>query len=103
DGGARIRIARYAPHPSWVGQNLVQIAEAQKSTPLDIALQITRNGGAAIVNFGMSESDVRHVMQIPWVATASDGRAYLPGPDRPHPRNYGTFPRKLGLYARDEQ
>ena len=42
-------------------------------------------------------------MQVPWVATASDGRAYLPGADRPHPRNYGTFPRKIGYYAIQEK
>ncbi len=42
-------------------------------------------------------------MQVPWVATASDGRSYLPGADRPHPRNYGTFPRKIGYYAVEEK
>ena len=51
----------------------------------------------------MSEDDVRHVMAIDWVATASDGRAYLPGSDRPHPRNYGTFPRKLAYYSIQEK
>ena len=51
----------------------------------------------------MSEDDVRHIMAIDWVATASDGRAYLPGSDRPHPRNYGTFPRKLAYYSVQEQ
>ncbi|MCA9020236.1 MAG: amidohydrolase family protein, partial [Planctomycetaceae bacterium] len=56
-------------------------------------------GGASVVNFSMNEADVRQIMKIDWVATASDGRAYLPGSDRPHPRNYGTFPRKLGYYA----
>ena len=58
---------------------------------------------AAVVNFSMSEEDVRYVMTIPWVATASDGRAYLPGGDRPHPRSYGTFSRKIGHYALDEK
>jgi len=46
---------------------------------------------------------VRHIMAIDWVATASDGRAYLPGSDRPHPRNYGTFPRKLAYYSVQEK
>jgi N-acyl-D-aspartate/D-glutamate deacylase len=50
----------------------------------------------------MNEDDVRDVMQWPWVATASDGRAALPGADKPHPRFYGTFPRKIGLYALQE-
>lgn len=97
--GAAIRIARYQPRQDWVGKNLVEIAEGEKAAPLDIALAITRNGGAQIVNFSMSEDDVRHIMQRPWVATASDGRAYLPGADRPHPRNYGTFSRKIGFYS----
>jgi N-acyl-D-amino-acid deacylase len=38
-------------------------------------------------------------MQIPWVATASDGGAKIPGADRPHPRSYGTFSRKIGHYS----
>jgi N-acyl-D-aspartate/D-glutamate deacylase len=70
---------------------------------LEIGLEIARNGGAGIVNFSMDEADVRHVMQVPWVATASDGRAYIPGADRPHPRNYGTFTRKIGHYALAEK
>lgn len=102
DGGHRIRLARYARQPEWAGKSLVEIADIQQTTPLEIALEITRNGGAAVVNFGMNEDDVRFVMTLPWVATASDGRAYLPGPDRPHPRSYGTFPRKLGHYALHE-
>ncbi len=56
-------------------------------------------GGAAIVNFSMSEEDVRFAMALPWVATASDGRGYLPGADKPHPRSYGTFSRKIGYYG----
>ncbi|MDA0833653.1 MAG: D-aminoacylase [Planctomycetota bacterium] len=101
--GAPIFLARYSARPEWVGKNVFEIAHEQKTEPLDIVLQITRNGGASIVNFGMSEDDVRHVMSLPWVATASDGRAYIPGSDRPHPRSYGTFPRKIGHYALHEK
>jgi N-acyl-D-amino-acid deacylase len=42
-------------------------------------------------------------MTVPWVATASDGRAYLPGADKPHPRSYGTFPRKIHQFAQTEE
>src|SRR5207244_488009 len=38
-------------------------------------------------------------MRKEWVATASDGGARRPSAERPHPRNYGTFPRKIGLYG----
>jgi N-acyl-D-amino-acid deacylase len=103
DGGARIRIARYAKRQDWVGKSIAEIAKSENVAPLEIVESITRNGGAAIVNFGMHEEDVRYIMSIPWVATASDGRAYLPGADRPHPRNYGTFPRKVGYYAQKEK
>lgn len=98
-GGETLRIARYRPRREWVGRSLAEISRGEKKDPIDVAIAISRNGGASIINFSMSEDDVRQVMQIPWVATASDGRAYLPGPDRPHPRSYGTFPRKIGRYA----
>lgn len=99
DDGQRLKIARYAPRPQWAGKSLAEIATSEKVTPVEVVVEITRAGGAAIVNFSMSEEDVRYVMTIPWVATASDGRAYLPGGDRPHPRSYGTFSRKIGYYA----
>lgn len=94
-----IRIARYIKEPRWIGKSLQEIAEMEKREAVDIVLEICRNGGAAAVSFGMNEDDVRFAMQLPWVATASDGRAYVPGTDRPHPRNYGTFSRKIGYYA----
>jgi N-acyl-D-aspartate/D-glutamate deacylase len=99
DNGAALFIARYAPRKDWVGRTVAEIAKSEKLSPLELAIHIARNGGAAIVNFSMNEDDVRAVMKRPWVATASDGRAYLPGADRPHPRSYGTFPRKIGHYA----
>jgi N-acyl-D-aspartate/D-glutamate deacylase len=103
DDGQRIKIARYTPQPGWAGKSIADIATAEKITPVEVVVEITRAGGAAIVNFSMSEEDVRYVMTIPWVATASDGRAYLPGGDRPHPRSYGTFSRKIGYYALHEK
>jgi N-acyl-D-amino-acid deacylase len=101
--GAAIYLARCRYQPQWIGKNLVEIASATGQTPMEVTLQIVRHGGAAIVHFSMSEDDVRMAMSLPWVATASDGRAYLPGGDRPHPRSYGTFARKIGYYALQEQ
>lgn len=99
DGGKRIQIARYAKNPKWNGKNINQIAEAEGKEPIDVVLEIERNGGAQIVNFGMSEEDVRVYMKRPWVATASDGGVQSPGGTVPHPRSYGTFPRKIGRYG----
>ncbi len=99
DGGKRIQIARYAKNPKWQGQTIDAIAVEAKKDPADVVLEIERNGGAQIVNFGMNEEDVRLYMKRPWVATASDGGVQSPGATVPHPRSYGTFPRKIGKYA----
>ena len=100
---APIRIARYPARTDWLGLSIREIAKQQNQDTSDIVFQIIRKGGASVVSFGMQEEDVRFVMQLPWVATASDGRAYIPAGDKPHPRSYGTFPRKLGYYARQER
>ncbi|MCU0706490.1 MAG: D-aminoacylase [Fimbriiglobus sp.] len=102
-GGKTIQIARYAPNKAWNGKTISAIAEAEKKEPIDIVLEIEKNGGAQIVNFGMSEEDVRVYMKQPWVATASDGGVQTPGDTVPHPRSYGTFPRKIGLYAIEDK
>lgn len=101
--GEQIVLATFRPHPDWVGMNLKQLADREQTTPLAIAESIIRQGGASIVNFAMSEEDVQGAMVLPWVATASDGAVLLPGANRPHPRSYGTFPRKIGHYSLREQ
>jgi len=99
DGGARLQIASYQQQPTWTGKRVAEIAQMQEVDPLDLILEMIRSGGASIVNHSINEEDVRFVMAHSWVATASDGRAHLPDSTVPHPRNYGTFPRKIGLYA----
>jgi N-acyl-D-amino-acid deacylase len=102
-GGKTIRIARYSAKPAWQGKDLDTIAAMEKKSLLDIALEITRNGGAQIVNFGMDEGEVRSFMKEPFVATASDGSAQVPSTTVPHPRSYGCFARKIGKYALEDK
>jgi N-acyl-D-amino-acid deacylase len=103
DQGQRIQIARYRPNSTWAGQRLKEIADKQNIDPLDLILQILKtDSGTKVVNYGINEDDVRYVMQQPWVATASDGSARIPSEDMPHPRNYGTFPRRIGHYSVSE-
>lgn len=103
DGGAAVRIARYPARTDWVGRDLSSIARGQGTTPLEVVLEVQRHGGAQAINFGMNEADVRSIMSHDFVATASDGATHLPGGgDRPHPRAYGTFPRKF-RYALDDK
>jgi N-acyl-D-aspartate/D-glutamate deacylase len=95
----RLQIAAYKGKPAWAGKLLSHIAAEEKREQIDVALEILTGGGAAAVNFGMSEDDVRYVMTLPWVATASDGSVKVADDSKPHPRSYGTFTRKLGEYA----
>lgn len=97
--GSALRVASYSKMPKWAGKSIAQIAEETGKSPLDVTLEITRNGGAAMVNFGMSDEDVRLISARVFVATASDGSARVPGNDKPHPRSYGTFTRKIGEFA----
>ena len=98
-GGEAVVIGRFAANHDWIGKNVLQLANETGKSAVDIACEIVRHGDAGVVNFSMSEDDVRFAMQLPYVATASDGRSYLPGADKPHPRSYGTFARKIGRYA----
>ncbi|MEE3369222.1 MAG: D-aminoacylase [Planctomycetota bacterium] len=98
-----IQIVSYSPRSDWVGKRLAEIARQENCTAVDVAWKILQTGGAGAVNFGMSPEDVRFVMQLPWVATASDGSVKRPSSLRPHPRSYGTFSRKLGHYRRTER
>jgi N-acyl-D-aspartate/D-glutamate deacylase len=95
----RLQIASYAAKPKWAGKLLSEIAAEEKRDQLDVAMEILTSGGAAAVNFGMSDDDVRYAMQLPWVATASDGSVKVADATKPHPRSYGTFTRKLGQYS----
>jgi N-acyl-D-aspartate/D-glutamate deacylase len=101
--GASTRIARYAQNPAWQGKTLDDLAHADNKDVLDLVLEIERRGGAQIVNFSMSEEDVRLIMRQPFVATASDGSSQVPGNTVPHPRSYGCFARKIGRYAIEQQ
>ncbi len=103
DGGKAIRIAGYKKKPEWQGKDLATIAEQEKKSVVDLAIEIERNGGASVVNFGMSEEDVRLIMKQDFVATASDGSAKVPNDTIPHPRSYGCFPRKIGYYCLEEK
>jgi N-acyl-D-amino-acid deacylase len=75
--------------------------------PLDVLfdLLIEEQGSVSTVYAHHDEKDMTLAMGQPWCSIGSDGSAYaVDGPLRrgnPHPRNFGTFPRVLGVYVRD--
>jgi len=101
-GAARIQFRRVVGEPKLEGRTLEQLAQERGGDPVDVALALLDKGGASIVSFNMHEDDVRTLMRPPWTMTASDGDLQPLGEGVPHPRSYGTFPRKLRRYAIDE-
>jgi N-acyl-D-amino-acid deacylase len=97
-GAANVLIVRHAAHPDYEFRTLAAIAAAQKTTPIDLFIQIVKDGGAGIVCTSMVDEDIRAFYRQPWVMVGSDG-----GIATRHPRGAGTFPRVLGRYARDQQ
>jgi N-acyl-D-aspartate/D-glutamate deacylase len=75
--------------------------------PLDLLFDILieHDGSVPTVFAHHDEKDMNLAMQQPWCSIGSDGSAYATTGalkrGNPHPRNFGTFPRVLGLYARD--
>jgi len=76
--------------------------EPSPATGARLVIEAVRRGGANAIYHAMSEDDVRAIMAHPFTMIGSDGRLTRPDEGHPHPRWYGTFPRVLGRYARDE-
>ncbi len=98
DSGPMV-IASFPVKPQWLGKTLHEVAKLEDCEPVDVAFELFRNPKAQGIHFGMGEEDVRFAMTLSWVATASDGSSKIDDGTRPHPRSYGTFPRKIGHYA----
>ena len=99
-GGAdRLQFRRFRPDPSIEGRTLEDVAQARSLHPLDAALELIAEGGASVVSFNMDDDDIAAFMVQPWTMTASDGALPEWQVGVPHPRAYGTFPRKLRRYV----
>jgi N-acyl-D-amino-acid deacylase len=91
------------------GKRLSDIAKIVNKDPMDTLfdLLIEDNGFTSVAVFGMSEPDVVLALQQPWVAVDNDSSGTSPegilGEEHPHPRAYGTFPRVLRKYVREEK
>jgi N-acyl-D-amino-acid deacylase len=66
-------------------------------------IEMMMQGGAGMVFHGMSEKDVRQIMQYPFNMFASDASIRAYGVGSPHPRGYGTNARVLAKYVREEK
>lgn len=103
-GGAdTLVISSFSKKPEWISKNLSEIAIIMEKSPVEAAVVLALLGGPSLVSFNMTDQDVEFFMRRPWVMTGSDGRAQVPGPNKPHPRSYGTFARKLRTYVQEKK
>ncbi len=103
----RVQFSRVSWDTTLEGKTLYDWAIRRKLPPTaegsaPLVLEGVLNGGASMVYHVIDEGDVKRIMAHPMTMIASDGRLTRPGEGVPHPRAYGTFPRVLGHYVRDE-
>jgi N-acyl-D-amino-acid deacylase len=90
------------------GKRLAEIARAWNEDPIEALLDllVADDAYTDCAVFGMSEADITLALQQPWVAINNDNAGTSPegllGAAHPHPRAYGTFPRILRKYVREE-
>jgi N-acyl-D-amino-acid deacylase len=91
------------------GKRLSEVASAQNKDPLDALFDfiIADHGQTGAIFFMMQESDMRAALKSPFVSICTDnGARATDGPlagSKSHPRGWGTYPRILGKYVRDEK
>jgi len=108
DGPSKILISSCSTEPNIVGKNIEQITRMRGKEPTlenaaETIMDIQYKGGAGAIYHSMSDEDVERIMKHPRVMHASDGSAVTFGQAKPHPRNYGTFPRVLARYVREKK
>ncbi len=91
------------------GKTLAEVAQARGGDPIDALLDFLVEDKAytSVAVFGMSEPDVALALEQPWVSINCDSEGAAPtgilSQSHPHPRAYGTFPRILRKYVREEK
>lgn len=100
-------VAYYSPDTSYNGKSIEQInlmkgRKHKRKYEAETIIDIMMNGGASAVFHGMSEEDIRRIMQYPFNMFACDATIRIMGVGMPHPRGYGTNARVLAEYVRDQ-
>jgi N-acyl-D-amino-acid deacylase len=108
-GWEDIMVAYTPSRPDAEGRRLSEIAAASSQDPLDAAIELigAEHGKGSMILFQLDEADLHRALRHPHVMIGSDGSSLATEGEmaagKPHPRSYGTFPRVLGRYAREQR
>jgi N-acyl-D-aspartate/D-glutamate deacylase len=97
DERVKITITQSTTYPELAGKPLSEIARNWGVAQVEAARRLQPAGA---IYHAMLEDDMRTILRHPKTMIGSDG---LPNDPRPHPRLWGTFPRVLGRYSRDQK
>jgi len=105
---SRVQFSRVSWDTELEGKTLKELAESRNLGPTpengaQLVLELVLKGGGSAIYHVLDEQYVRRIMVHPLTMIASDGRLSQPGEGQPHPRAYGTFPRVLGEYVREQK
>ena len=103
-GWSNFSIMGSRKHPELIGRMFCDLAAEQGRKEFDIAadLYIEEGDDVTISLSTMSEDDVVEALRQPWTMIGTDGAVVAEGETSVHPRNFGTFPRVLRKYVREE-
>jgi N-acyl-D-amino-acid deacylase len=96
-------------YKQFEGKRMSDVITALGKPGIDVLFELleNNNGSVPTVYFHHSEEDMRYALKQPWVSIGSDGTAVTAegklAEGHPHPRYFGTFPRILGRYVREEK
>ncbi|MBX2816199.1 MAG: D-aminoacylase [Saprospiraceae bacterium] len=104
----RVQFAKIDWKPEYAGKTLHDLVIDEMGEPTiengaEMVIRIQEHRGANCIYHVIDPDDVKNIMAHPMTMIASDGRLTQYGKGHPHPRAYGTFPRVLGKYVREEQ
>ncbi len=91
-----VRITWSRTQPGVAGRSLMELAAERGMNPIELAKELMPAGA---VYFAMDEGDVCRILAHPLTLVGSDGLAH---DQSPHPRLWGSFPRVLGRYSREQ-
>jgi N-acyl-D-amino-acid deacylase len=104
--GSIVATVSNVDHLSYIGRSLAEIAESRGVDWIDLAMDLVLRDRSRVgmIYHAMGEEELRRKLQLPYIKFGTDGAGWNPerGGGQPHPRAYGSYPRILGHYVREE-